>query len=95
LEQTNSEIAEKLSLSAGTVKNRVNVIYGKLGVNTRIAAHQWLSRMISPEARRRGLLLPPKNLESLEIVTLVMRNSDFWHLFARHPRCKFVRSYNK
>lgn len=41
LELTNSEIAQNLCLSVGTIKNHVTQIYGKLGVSTRIAAYHW------------------------------------------------------
>lgn len=41
LHLTNSEIAAKLSLSVGTVKNHVTALYSKLGVTTRIAAFRW------------------------------------------------------
>jgi DNA-binding NarL/FixJ family response regulator len=41
LELTNSQIAEKICLSVGTVKNHVTSIYTKLGVSTRIAAYNW------------------------------------------------------
>jgi DNA-binding NarL/FixJ family response regulator len=43
LHLSNSEIASNLFLSVGTVKNHVTCLYSKLGVNTRIAAHEWAS----------------------------------------------------
>jgi NarL family two-component system response regulator LiaR len=43
LHLSNSEIAANLFLSVGTVKNHVTCLYSKLGVNTRIAAHEWAS----------------------------------------------------
>ncbi len=35
---SNSDIASRLFLSEGTVKNQVSVIYGKLGINDRTQA---------------------------------------------------------
>jgi DNA-binding NarL/FixJ family response regulator len=43
LHLSNSEIAANLFLSVGTVKNHVTCLYSKLGVHSRIAAHEWAS----------------------------------------------------
>lgn len=48
IQKTNSEIAEKLFLSEGTVKNHVSNIYSKLSVSTRAEASTW--------ARKNGIL---------------------------------------
>jgi DNA-binding NarL/FixJ family response regulator len=48
IEKSNAEIAEKLFLSEGTVKNHVSAIYTKLGLSTRLDAAAW--------ARKHGIL---------------------------------------
>ena len=48
IEQSNTEIAEKLFLSEGTVKNHISNIYSKLGVSSRREASTW--------ARKQGIL---------------------------------------
>ncbi|HEY3874308.1 MAG TPA: response regulator transcription factor [Candidatus Kapabacteria bacterium] len=48
IEKTNAEIAEKLFLSEGTVKNHVSNIYSKLNISSRIEAASW--------ARKQGIL---------------------------------------
>ena len=48
IEKTNAEIAEKLFLSEGTIKNHVSNIYSKLGISPRIEAASW--------ARKQGIL---------------------------------------
>jgi DNA-binding NarL/FixJ family response regulator len=48
IELSNSQIAEKLFLSEGTVKNHISNIYSKLGVTSRREASTW--------ARKQGIL---------------------------------------
>ena len=48
IERSNSQIAEKLFLSEGTVKNHISNIYSKLGVTSRREASTW--------ARKQGIL---------------------------------------
>jgi DNA-binding NarL/FixJ family response regulator len=48
IERANSEIAEKLFLSEGTIKNHISNIYSKLGVSSRSEAIYW--------ARKNGIL---------------------------------------
>ena len=48
IERSNTQIAEKLFLSEGTVKNHISNIYSKLGVTNRREASTW--------ARKQGIL---------------------------------------
>jgi two-component system response regulator DegU len=48
IQKSNSEIAEKLYLSEGTIKNHISNIYSKLNVSSRIEAANW--------ARKNGIL---------------------------------------
>jgi DNA-binding NarL/FixJ family response regulator len=48
IEKSNAEIAEKLFLSEGTIKNHVSTIYTKLGLSSRLEAAAW--------ARKHGIL---------------------------------------
>ncbi len=48
IEHKNTEIAIKLFISEGTVKNHISIIYSKLGVSSRLEAAAW--------ARKHGLL---------------------------------------
>jgi len=44
--QSNREIAEKLHLTEGTIKNKLTVLYEKLGVQNRPDAIRWLEQTI-------------------------------------------------
>lgn len=48
IEHTNTQIAQRLHIAEGTVKNHITNIYEKLGVHSRIEAARW--------ARHNGLL---------------------------------------
>lgn len=50
---TNREIASRLGLREQTVKNRLSVIYGKLGLRNRLELAVYLGRMAASETTRR------------------------------------------
>ncbi len=52
VEKQNSDIAEKLFLSEGTVKNHISMIYSKLGIKSRLEAAQWASKHGILETKR-------------------------------------------
>ena len=51
IELSNSQIAEKLYLSEGTVKNHISNIYSKLGVSSRREASIWARKLGILESR--------------------------------------------
>ncbi|MEI8135151.1 MAG: response regulator transcription factor [bacterium] len=53
LEHSNSEIAEILFLSEGTIKNHVSNIYSKLGVSARTPAVEWAKKNGILESKRK------------------------------------------